>query len=36
VGLVFLAVLIVTRELGKADLKTIVAVRKKRGTGEDA
>ncbi len=36
VGLVFLVVLVATRELGKADLATIVAVRKKRGTGEDA
>jgi len=36
VGVVFLAVLIVTRELGKADLRSIVAVRAKRGQGGDA
>ncbi len=36
VGLTFLAVLIATRELGKSDLATIVAVRKKRGTGGEA
>ena len=36
VGLTFLVVLIATGELGKADLSTIVAVRKKRGTGGDA
>jgi stage V sporulation protein B len=35
VGLTFLAVLVVTRELGKADLKAIVAVRAKRGQGGD-
>jgi O-antigen/teichoic acid export membrane protein len=33
VGLVFLAVLIVTGELGRKDLEAIVAVRKKRGGG---
>ncbi len=33
VGVVFLAVLVVTRELGKADLRSIAAVRAKRGTG---
>ncbi|HTJ45601.1 MAG TPA: oligosaccharide flippase family protein [Kofleriaceae bacterium] len=36
VGVVFLAVLIVTGELGKKDLSAIAAVRKKRGTGEEA
>ncbi|MCA9674177.1 MAG: polysaccharide biosynthesis C-terminal domain-containing protein [Kofleriaceae bacterium] len=36
VGLTFLAVLVVTGELGKADLQSIIAVRKKRGTGGDA
>jgi stage V sporulation protein B len=36
VGLTFLAVLVVTRELGKKDLEAIAAVRKKRGTGGDA
>jgi stage V sporulation protein B len=36
IGLVFLAVLVVTRELGKRDLQAIIAVRKKRGTGGDA
>jgi O-antigen/teichoic acid export membrane protein len=35
VGITFLAVLIVTRELGKADLRSIVAVRAKRGQGGD-
>ena len=36
VGLVFLAVLILTRELGKQDLQAIAAVRKKRGSGGEA
>ena len=36
VGVVFLVVLIGTRELGKRDLAAIVAVRKKRGTETDA
>jgi hypothetical protein len=31
VGVVFLVVLIATRELGKADLRSIAAVRAKRG-----
>jgi stage V sporulation protein B len=35
VGLVYLVVLIATRELGKADLKAIAAVRAKRGSGGD-
>lgn len=33
VGLVFLVTLVVTRELGKADLRAIVAIRAKRGAG---
>lgn len=33
VGVVFLVVLIATRELGKADLRSIAAVRAKRGSG---
>ena len=32
VGVVFLVVLVATRELGKRDLQAIVMVRKKRGT----
>jgi O-antigen/teichoic acid export membrane protein len=36
VGVTFVVVLVVTRELGKADLRTIVAVRAKRGQGGDA
>jgi O-antigen/teichoic acid export membrane protein len=36
VGITFLAVLIGTGELGKRDLQSIIAVRKKRGTGGDA
>jgi O-antigen/teichoic acid export membrane protein len=36
VGLVYLAALVATGELGKKDLAAIVAVRKKRGTGGDA
>lgn len=36
VGVTFLAVLIITRELGKADLRSIAAVRAKRGQGGDA
>jgi O-antigen/teichoic acid export membrane protein len=35
VGLTFLVTLIVTRELGKADLRAIAAVRAKRGSGGD-
>ena len=35
IGGVFLVVLIATRELGKADLRTIAAVRAKRGQGGD-
>jgi hypothetical protein len=33
VGGVFLVVLVATRELGKADLRSIAAVRAKRGSG---
>ena len=36
VGLAFLATLIVTRELGRSDLKAIAQVRAKRGQGSDA
>jgi O-antigen/teichoic acid export membrane protein len=36
VGVVFLVVLVGTGELGKKDLQSIIAVRKKRGTGGDA
>jgi stage V sporulation protein B len=36
VGVVFLVVLVATRELGKKDLESIIAVRKKRGTGGEA
>lgn len=36
VGVVFLAVLIITRELGTRDLEAIKAVRKKRASGGDA
>jgi O-antigen/teichoic acid export membrane protein len=36
VGLSFLATLVVTGELGKKDLQTIIAVRKKRGTGDES
>jgi stage V sporulation protein B len=36
IGVVFLVVLVATRELGKRDLESIVAVRKKRGTGGEA
>lgn len=36
VGLAYLATLIITRELGKADLAAIRAVRSKRGQGGDA
>ena len=36
VGAVFLIVLVATGELGKKDLSAIAAVRKKRGTGEEA
>jgi stage V sporulation protein B len=35
VGVVFLVVLVASRELGKRDLESIIAVRKKRGTGGD-
>jgi len=35
VGLAFLATLVLTRELGKADLRAIVQVRAKRGQGGD-
>jgi len=36
IGCAFLAVLVGTRELGKKDLQSIIAVRKKRGTGGEA
>ena len=36
VGLTFLTVLIITRELGKADLASIRSVRAKRGTGSES
>jgi O-antigen/teichoic acid export membrane protein len=36
VGLTFLVVLIATGELGRKDLQTIIAVRKKRGSGGEA
>lgn len=36
VGVTFLAVLVATRELGKADLRSIAQVRSKRGQGGDA
>jgi len=36
IGLIFLAVLVVTGELGKKDLAAIAAVRRKRGAGGDA
>jgi O-antigen/teichoic acid export membrane protein len=36
VGLVFVGILLVSKELGKRDLAAIVAVRKKRGSGEES